>query len=120
MLWLASVSALHLWDDERWNVLSERHVYLAREAGALSELTIALGSRIYMHLFKGELSAAQALVEEVNFAMEVTGSDLTPKTRQIIEGRLRDGDAPAEDPSADTQLPMAAALILGSPEFQRQ
>jgi DNA-binding CsgD family transcriptional regulator len=78
LLWLACVSALHLWDDERWDVLSKRHVYLAREAGALSELPLALSSRIYTHLFMGELTAAQALVEEVNTAMEVTGSDLTP------------------------------------------
>jgi DNA-binding CsgD family transcriptional regulator len=78
LLWLACVSALHLWDDERWDVLSKRHVYLAREAGALSELPLALSSRIYMHLFMGELTAARALVEEVNSAMEVTGSDLTP------------------------------------------
>jgi DNA-binding CsgD family transcriptional regulator len=78
VLWLACVSALHLWDDERWDVLSKRHVYLAREAGALSELPIALSSRTYMHLFMGELTAARALVEEMNFAMEVTGSDLTP------------------------------------------
>ena len=78
MLWLACVSALHQWDDERWDVLSKRHVYLAREAGALSELPLALSSRIYMHLFTGELPAARALAEEVNSAMEVTGSDLTP------------------------------------------
>jgi DNA-binding CsgD family transcriptional regulator len=78
LLWLACVSALHLWDDERWDVLSTRHVDLAREAGALSELPLALSSRIYLHLFTGELPAARALVEEVNSVTEVTGSDLTP------------------------------------------
>ena len=41
-LWLACVAALHLWDDERWDVLSYRYVELAREAGALSELPLAL------------------------------------------------------------------------------
>ena len=30
-LWLACIAALHLWDDERWDVLSRRHVELARE-----------------------------------------------------------------------------------------
>ena len=40
-LWLACVVALHLWDDERWDVLSERYVQLARTAGALSELPLA-------------------------------------------------------------------------------
>ncbi|HXO09880.1 MAG TPA: AAA family ATPase, partial [Solirubrobacteraceae bacterium] len=35
LLWLACLSALHLWDAERWDVLSTRHVHFAREAGAL-------------------------------------------------------------------------------------
>jgi hypothetical protein len=37
-LWLTTLAALHLWDDERWDMLSARYVGLARKAGALSEL----------------------------------------------------------------------------------
>jgi DNA-binding CsgD family transcriptional regulator len=77
-LWLACVSALHLWDDERWDVLSERHVELARGAGVLSELPLALSSRVYMHLFAGDLTAASSLVEEVQAVTEATGSNLAP------------------------------------------
>jgi hypothetical protein len=50
----------------------------------------------------------------------LTGGDLTAETRQTIEKRLESRAAPAEDPSANTQLPLVAGLILGSPEFQRQ
>jgi uncharacterized protein (DUF1800 family) len=50
----------------------------------------------------------------------LTGGDLTLDTRQTIEKRLENRAAPAEDPSANTQLPLVAGLILGSPEFQRQ
>jgi len=50
----------------------------------------------------------------------LTGGDLTPETRQTIEKRLENRTASADDPSANTQLPMVAGLILGSPEFQRQ
>jgi uncharacterized protein (DUF1800 family) len=50
----------------------------------------------------------------------LTGGDLTPDTRQTIEKHLESRAAPAEDPSANTQLPLVAGLILGSPEFQRQ
>jgi hypothetical protein len=64
-LWLASVTAADLWDDESWYVLSNRHVKIAREAGALSELPLALNSRVYVHMFAGELAAAASLVEEV-------------------------------------------------------
>ena len=44
-LWLTTLAALHLWDDERWDVLSARYVELARQAGALSELPLALSTR---------------------------------------------------------------------------
>jgi uncharacterized protein (DUF1800 family) len=50
----------------------------------------------------------------------LTGGDLTAETRQTIEKRLENRAAPSEDPSANTQLPLVAGLILGSPEFQRQ
>ena len=77
-LWLASVTALHLWDDQKWDALSSRHVELARGAGALSELPLALSSRAYMQLFAGELSAAASLAEEVRAATEATGGNLAP------------------------------------------
>ena len=57
LLWLACVAALHLWDDERWDLLSVRYVELARRAGALSELPLALSMRAYMLLFAGDLGA---------------------------------------------------------------
>ena len=77
-LWLASVTALHLWDDQKWDALSSRHVELARGAGALSELPLALSSRAYMQLFAGELTAAASLTEEVQAATEATGGNLAP------------------------------------------
>jgi hypothetical protein len=76
--WLATVSAVHLWDDARWETISERHVQLAREAGALGELPLALSQRVYVHLFVGELPAAASLVHEIEAATEATGSDLAP------------------------------------------
>jgi DNA-binding CsgD family transcriptional regulator len=76
--WLATVTAVHLWDDSRWEALSERHVALAREAGALGELPLALSQRIYVHLFAGEPAAAASLVRETEAATEATGSDLAP------------------------------------------
>ncbi|HEX2372365.1 MAG TPA: LuxR family transcriptional regulator, partial [Actinomycetota bacterium] len=43
-LWLASVAAMRVWDDDGWDALSARHVRLARRVGALSELPLALNS----------------------------------------------------------------------------
>jgi len=76
--WLATLSSLHLWDDTRWEMLSERHVQLARETGALGELPLALTQRVYAHLFAGELTAAASLVEEIRTAAEVSETVLMP------------------------------------------
>jgi DNA-binding CsgD family transcriptional regulator len=77
-LWLASITAADLWDDESWRILSTRHVKIARQAGALSELALALNSRVFVHLFAGELATAASLVEELKAVREVTGSDFAP------------------------------------------
>ncbi|TDW24350.1 helix-turn-helix transcriptional regulator [Kribbella kalugense] len=77
-LWLACTAAIHLWDDARWDTLSGRYVHLARDAGALSELPLALSQRVGALLFAGELAAAASLVEEVQVVTEATGSRLAP------------------------------------------
>jgi DNA-binding CsgD family transcriptional regulator len=76
--WLAAVASVHLWGDRRWEAISERHVQIAREAGALGELPLALNQRVYAHLFAGELTAAASLVDEIRAATEATGLNLTP------------------------------------------
>jgi len=53
-------------------------------------------------------------------AVALTGGDLTEETRNTIKSRIIERKAPADDPWDNTQLPMIAGLILGSPEFQRQ
>ena len=76
--WLATVLSVHLWDDVRWQAISEAHVQIAREAGALGELPLALSQRVYAHLFAGELTTAASLVDEIRAATEATGSNLAP------------------------------------------
>jgi DNA-binding CsgD family transcriptional regulator len=76
LLWLTSSTAAELWDDEHWDALSARHEKIAREAGALSELPLALTSRVYVHLFAGELAEASSLVQEAHTVRVATRSDL--------------------------------------------
>jgi DNA-binding CsgD family transcriptional regulator len=76
--WLACVVAVHLWDDERWDVLSRRYVELARGVGALSELPPALSMRAYLLLFAGDLGAAASLIDEIQAVTEATGSSRAP------------------------------------------
>jgi DNA-binding CsgD family transcriptional regulator len=93
-MWLATVAAVQLWDDAGWDALSERHVRLTRETGALADLQLALSHRVSWHLFAGELSAAASLVEETQAATEATGSNLFPYGAVVLAAlRGREADA---------------------------
>jgi DNA-binding CsgD family transcriptional regulator len=77
-MWMGNEAALHLWDDKGWDALSARYVRLARSAGSLSELPLALSMRCYMLLFEGRLAAAAELNDEGLAVTEATGSSLAP------------------------------------------
>jgi DNA-binding CsgD family transcriptional regulator len=77
-MWLAASTAMRIWDYDGWAALSVRYVELARQAGALSELPLALTSRTFTQLFAGELTVAAALAEEVQAVTEATRSSLAP------------------------------------------
>ncbi|HEX4862767.1 MAG TPA: helix-turn-helix transcriptional regulator, partial [Acidimicrobiales bacterium] len=89
-MWGATVSTLHLWDDEGWERLSDLHLQLVRETGALGDLAIALSHRGQMHVFAGELAQAASLQEALQEATELTGSPLAPYDaagRMAMRGR---------------------------------
>ena len=77
-LWLACPAAQILWDDQSWDLLSTRHVQLARDAGALGVLPIALAQRTGLHLYQGDFAEAAALIDEATAITEATGSQLPP------------------------------------------
>jgi len=77
-LWLASISAADLLDDEGWSTLTSRHVRVARDVGDLSALPLTLNSLVYVHLFAGERAAAASVVGEIQAISEATGVALAP------------------------------------------
>jgi DNA-binding CsgD family transcriptional regulator len=101
-LWLACHTAHDLWDDETFEAISSRYLQIARDAGMLTELPLALIARVYMHLYAGDLSTAALLLDEVEAVIEATGSHLAPygalelaalqgneaKTAELIEARM--------------------------------
>ena len=104
LLWLVTITAPVVWDDACWEVLSRRHVELARSSGALSELPLALNSRAFIHLFRGELDTADALIEEARVATEATGAGLTPwgaVALAALRGREPDASAMLDGARAD-------------------
>jgi DNA-binding CsgD family transcriptional regulator len=63
-----------LWDDEAWHELATAAVRLARDAGALATLPIALSYRAAVHVHTGEFAAAAALMQEADAITEATGN----------------------------------------------
>lgn len=109
-LWLAAITPSDLWDYDSWYALANRHVAIARTAGALSELPLALHSCVYVYLFAGQLDIVASMVEEARTVGEATGSQLVPygeiglaavrgreaEARQLIEATLRDAGSRGE------------------------
>ena len=77
-LWLACRAALIVWDDASFDLLSERQVTLARDAGALIMLPIAFNMRSTAHLYAGEFTPAASLVAQAESVTETTGSSIAP------------------------------------------
>jgi DNA-binding CsgD family transcriptional regulator len=95
-LWLAERAAMAVWDDEAWHILASRHVKLARDAGALSELPLAVRTRILLHSHSGELAEGAALIAEAQVVADATGSQLAPYgATGIAAWRGREAEATA-------------------------
>ena len=77
-LWLACRAALIVWDYASFDVLSDRQVALARDAGALIMLPIAFNMRSTAHLYAGEFTPAASLVAQAESVTEATGSSIAP------------------------------------------
>jgi DNA-binding CsgD family transcriptional regulator len=106
-LWLGTLLALELWEDEHAQVLSYRYLQAARAAGALSELELALGTRTHVLVLFGELPAAELLLVEGQSVREVTGitgaryaalmaaawRGRGDQARELIETEVRDARA---------------------------
>jgi DNA-binding CsgD family transcriptional regulator len=78
-LWLAcpvapEPIAPELWDDAAWHELTARAVGLARDAGALAVLPVALTYRAGVHVHAGEFGAAAGLIEEAEAITAATGN----------------------------------------------
>jgi DNA-binding CsgD family transcriptional regulator len=106
-LWLTTLAALHLWDDERWDMLSARYVELARKAGALSELPLALSTRSMMLLFAGDVATATGLTDEGRAVIDATGSQFAPYAAMglaALQGRQAEVSALIEATANDVAL----------------
>ena len=94
-LWLACHAATIVWDYASEDVLSDRQVTLAREAGALVALSAAFYGRAAVHLFAGEFTEAASLVAQAESVIEAIGSSVAPYGALVLAVfRGREGQAP--------------------------
>ncbi len=72
LLWCINAS-VDLWDDEAFERFSARFLELARDAGALALLPLALTARISWLAFAGDIAAAAELLAEREMVVDATG-----------------------------------------------
>ena len=81
---LACRVARHVWDDESWYVLSTRLTGLAREAGALAVLPVALRLGAGIKLLAGESAAAASCAAEAEAVTRAGGHPARPFGRLML------------------------------------
>jgi DNA-binding CsgD family transcriptional regulator len=77
-LWLACWAASDMWDDETWRLLSTRLLEEARDAGALTAVAFALGTRSLVYAPSGDLGEVATMVDEARAVTEGTGIATIP------------------------------------------
>jgi len=73
-----------VWDDESWYLLSARLIKLARGAGALAVLPVALRLGAGIQLLAGEFAAATSIAAEAEAVGRATGNPVAPYGRLML------------------------------------
>jgi len=106
---MASSAAVTLWDFESWDAVITRQVELARDSGALAQLSIALNGRGIVVAWLGDLAAAAPVIAEAAAVTEATGTRVAPYGALLLAA-LRGREAEA---SALIAATMSACLAGG-------
>jgi DNA-binding CsgD family transcriptional regulator/tetratricopeptide (TPR) repeat protein len=109
--WLGRAAASALWDDVRWRAIGVRQVQLARDAGALDQLPINLGSLGTDAAWRGDFAAASALIAEAAAVCAATGARSAPFAAMLMAS-LR-GDQAEAAPLIEATIAEAAARGQG-------
>ena len=109
--WLGQAAASALWDDVRWRTILARQVQLARDAGALDQLPIGLGSLGTDAAWRGDFAAAAALIAETAAVCAATGARRAPFAAMLVAS-LR-GDQAEAAPLIEATISEAEARGQG-------
>ena len=81
---LASSAAVAVWDFDSWDAVSTRQIELARGAGALTLLSIALNGQGLIATWRGEFETAASLSAEDEALKEATGTRIAPYGAMLL------------------------------------
>lgn len=84
--WIARRVAPDLFDEDAWHELAVRNVQIARDAGALAVLPLALNYLSLLYCFEGKLVEAEILVEEADQVAAAIGIEPIAFGRVLIAG----------------------------------
>ena len=119
-LWVAFRIARALGDYPAWNELTERHLKLARRAGAFSLLPIALADRVVVELASGRIGLATSLAAESDAVIEATGSHPFPRASIMLANwRGRDAEARRTSPARSSRPTASTSLRCMLPTWTR-
>src|SRR5829696_1792235 len=81
---LASSASAELWDFESWDSVITRQMRLARDAGALVPLAIALNGQGIVVTWSGDFAAAARVVVEADAVTDATGTRVAPHGAMLL------------------------------------
>ena len=125
--WLATRTAVELWDYDAWCELSDRMVEVAREMGALTALPLAFALQTGTRIYRGDLDASAAINEEWDTIVEATGLHIAPygacflsawrgreaEASAVIDAAIEDATSRGEGFGATAAFVARAILLNG-------
>jgi DNA-binding CsgD family transcriptional regulator len=99
--WLATAAAAYVWDYDTCLAVASREVELARDAGALEVLAVALNVLGQAVTLGGDFARAALLIAEAEAVTEATGTQVGPYGALVLAG-FRGQEAPASELIAAT------------------
>jgi DNA-binding NarL/FixJ family response regulator len=81
---LTSSAAVEIWDFESWDAVITRQMQLARDAGALAPLSIALNGEGIVVAWCGDFAAAARVIVEADAVTEATGTRIAPYGAMLL------------------------------------
>jgi DNA-binding CsgD family transcriptional regulator len=91
---LVDIAAWILWDFEAWDTIISRQMRLARDVGAIAQLSRGTQSAAMAVMWRGDFGEATALIAQAEVVRETTGTPIVPLAAMLLAAfRGREAEA---------------------------